>query len=225
MPVNPTTLAAFSAASFLLLVIPGPTIVMVVGQALAHGRRAALASVAGVALGDLAAATLSLIGIGALLAASATVFLAVKWVGALYLVYLGIRMWRTPMGATGGERGRHRRGGPARHDLPPGVPGHASQSEEHRLLRRLPAAVHPARRALPAAGRPARRLLRAARHAQRGRLRRRRRLGAPAVPAGNGPAAGRPRRRCLHDRRGHGRRLRASGGLTDAARKPRRPVR
>ena len=101
MPVSPATLAAFSAASFLLLVIPGPTIVMVVGQALAHGRRAALASVAGVALGDLAAATLSLIGIGALLAASATVFLAVKWIGALYLVYLGIRMWRTPMGAPG----------------------------------------------------------------------------------------------------------------------------
>ncbi len=96
MPVSSATLAAFCAASFVLLVIPGPTIIMVVGQALTHGRRVALASVAGVALGDLVAATLSILGVGTLLAASATVFAVVKWAGALYLVYLGMKMWRSP---------------------------------------------------------------------------------------------------------------------------------
>lgn len=100
MDVTPATIAAFCAASFVLLVIPGPTIIMVVGQALAHGRRIALASVTGVALGDLAAATLSLIGVGTLLAASANIFAVVKWAGAGYLVYLGAKMWRSSTAAT-----------------------------------------------------------------------------------------------------------------------------
>jgi threonine/homoserine/homoserine lactone efflux protein len=86
---------AYLAAAAVVLVIPGPTITLVVGYALAEGRRAAWATVAGVALGDLTAVTLSLAGLGALLAASATLFTAVKWAGAAYLVYLGIRLWRT----------------------------------------------------------------------------------------------------------------------------------
>ncbi|MBX6367543.1 MAG: LysE family translocator [Rhodospirillales bacterium] len=85
---------AYLAAAAVVLVIPGPTITLVVGYALAEGRRAAWATVAGVALGDLTAVTLSLAGLGALLAASATLFTAVKWAGAAYLVYLGIRLWR-----------------------------------------------------------------------------------------------------------------------------------
>ncbi|MEM6460412.1 MAG: LysE family translocator [Pseudomonadota bacterium] len=97
MPVSYETLFAFILASFVLLVIPGPTIIMVVGQALAHGRRVAFASVAGVGLGDLAAASLSIIGVGTILAASATVFLVIKWVGAAYLIYIGIKMWMTPV--------------------------------------------------------------------------------------------------------------------------------
>jgi threonine/homoserine/homoserine lactone efflux protein len=86
---------AYLAAAAVLLVIPGPTITLVIGYALAEGRRAAWATVAGVALGDLTAVTLSLAGLGALLAASAALFTAVKWAGAAYLVYLGIRLWRT----------------------------------------------------------------------------------------------------------------------------------
>jgi threonine/homoserine/homoserine lactone efflux protein len=86
---------AYVAAAAILLVIPGPTITLVIGYALAEGRRAAWATVAGVALGDLTAVTLSLAGLGALLAASAALFTAVKWAGAGYLVYLGIRLWRT----------------------------------------------------------------------------------------------------------------------------------
>lgn len=97
LPVEPAVLAAFVAASFVLLVIPGPTIIMVITQALAHGRRTALASVLGVGLGDLGAASLSIIGVGTLLAASALAFTAIKVVGALYLIWIGIKLWRTPI--------------------------------------------------------------------------------------------------------------------------------
>jgi threonine/homoserine/homoserine lactone efflux protein len=85
---------AFVAASAVLLLIPGPTILLVVSYALGQGWRAALPMAIGVALGDFTAMTLSMIGVGALLAASATAFTILKWVGAAYLVYLGIRLWR-----------------------------------------------------------------------------------------------------------------------------------
>ncbi|MHA1600011.1 MAG: LysE family translocator [Alphaproteobacteria bacterium] len=87
---------AFVLASGVLLVIPGPTVLLVIGYALSDGRRSALSVVTGVALGDFVAMTLSVIGLGALLAASATAFTVLKWVGAIYLVYLGIMMWRRP---------------------------------------------------------------------------------------------------------------------------------
>jgi len=86
--------AAFAAASVVLLVIPGPTILLVVSYALGQGWRAALPVAAGVALGDFTAMTLSMLGIGALLAASATVFTMLKWAGAAYLVYLGVKLYR-----------------------------------------------------------------------------------------------------------------------------------
>lgn len=85
---------AFAAASIVLLLIPGPTVLLVVSYALTQGRRVAIAMAAGVALGDFVAMTLSLAGLGALLLASATLFTALKWIGAAYLVYLGIRLWR-----------------------------------------------------------------------------------------------------------------------------------
>ncbi len=83
---------AFVAASSVLLVIPGPTILTVISYSLAHGGRANLPLVAAVALGDSTALVLSLVGLGALLATSAFWFTVVKWVGGLYLLYLGIRM-------------------------------------------------------------------------------------------------------------------------------------
>jgi len=88
---------AFTAAAAVVLMIPGPTILLVVSYALGVGRRAGLAVVAGVALGDFTAMTLSLAGLGALLAASADLFTLLKWVGAAYLVYLGIKLWRAPV--------------------------------------------------------------------------------------------------------------------------------
>jgi threonine/homoserine/homoserine lactone efflux protein len=68
---------------------PGPGVTSIVGYALSSGRRTALASVAGMALGNLVAMSVSLAGAGALLAASATAFTALKWAGALYLIALG----------------------------------------------------------------------------------------------------------------------------------------
>ena len=90
------TLLAFALASAVLVVVPGPTVALVVARSLGEGRRAALPLAAGVALGDLVAASLSLAGVGALLAASATVFTAMKWIGALYLLWLAIKLWRSP---------------------------------------------------------------------------------------------------------------------------------
>lgn len=88
---------AFLAASAVVVVIPGPTVLLVLGQALGGGPRGALPLVAGVALGDLVAMSLSLAGLGAILAASATLFTALKWAGAAYLVWLGVRLWRAPV--------------------------------------------------------------------------------------------------------------------------------
>src|ERR1044072_3919631 len=88
------TWLAFTAASAILLVIPGPTVLLVVSYALGQGWRTALPMAIGVALGDFTAMTLSMLGLGALLAASATLFTVLKWVGAIYLVWLGIKLWR-----------------------------------------------------------------------------------------------------------------------------------
>lgn len=85
---------AFLAASTVLLVIPGPTILLVMSYGLGQGWRAAFPSAVGVALGDFTAMTLSLLGIGALLATSAGLFTALKLAGAAYLIWLGIKLWR-----------------------------------------------------------------------------------------------------------------------------------
>lgn len=85
---------AFVAASALLLIIPGPTILTVISYSMAQGRRANVPLVAAVALGDSTALVVSLLGLGALLAASAWWFTAVKWAGGLYLLYLGIKLLR-----------------------------------------------------------------------------------------------------------------------------------
>jgi threonine/homoserine/homoserine lactone efflux protein len=88
------TWLAFAAASAVLLVIPGPTILLVISYALGRGMRTALPVALGVALGDFTAMTLSLLGLGALLATSALMFTIFKWIGAAYLVWLGIALWR-----------------------------------------------------------------------------------------------------------------------------------
>lgn len=85
---------AFAAASTALLAVPGPTVMVVVSYALGQGRATGWVTVPGVTLGDFTAMTVSLLGAGAVLAASATLFTALKLAGAAYLVWLGIRLWR-----------------------------------------------------------------------------------------------------------------------------------
>jgi threonine/homoserine/homoserine lactone efflux protein len=88
------TWLAFTAASTVLVLIPGPTVLLVVSYALGQGWRTSLPMAVGVALGDFTAMTFSMLGVGALLAASASVFTVLKWIGAAYLVWLGIKLWR-----------------------------------------------------------------------------------------------------------------------------------
>jgi threonine/homoserine/homoserine lactone efflux protein len=88
---------AFVATAAVVLVIPGPTILLVVSYALGFGRKTAVSTAAGVALGDFTAMTAAMLGLGALLATSVTIFTILKWIGGAYLVYLGIKLWRTPV--------------------------------------------------------------------------------------------------------------------------------
>jgi threonine/homoserine/homoserine lactone efflux protein len=92
---------AFAAAAAVVIAIPGPTTLMVTGHAMSSGTRVALASLLGVALGDFTAIACSVLGLGAVLAASAEAFTVLKWAGALYLIYLGIKLWRAPAVAFG----------------------------------------------------------------------------------------------------------------------------
>ncbi|MQY43117.1 LysE family translocator [Epibacterium sp. SM1969] len=85
----------FVSASVVLLLIPGPTVLLVLSYSLSKGRSVAVASAMGVALGDLIAMSASLAGLGALVLASATLFSLLKWLGAAYLVWLGIKLWHS----------------------------------------------------------------------------------------------------------------------------------
>ncbi len=88
---TPQVAALFVFAALALLVTPGPAVLYIVTRSLDQGRRAGLASVAGIGVGTLVHTTAAAIGLSALLASSATAFAAVKFVGGLYLVYLGVR--------------------------------------------------------------------------------------------------------------------------------------
>jgi threonine/homoserine/homoserine lactone efflux protein len=87
-------LLGFALASFVLIVIPGPGVLFIVGRALAHGRRTALATACGHAAGNYVVAACVAVGLGALLERSAQVFVIVKVAGALYLVWLGVHAIR-----------------------------------------------------------------------------------------------------------------------------------
>jgi threonine/homoserine/homoserine lactone efflux protein len=87
-------LAGFVLASLVLIVIPGPGVLFVVGRALAHGRRTALATACGHAAGNYVVAACVAVGLGTLLQRSDSVFEVVKLAGALYLVWLGVQAVR-----------------------------------------------------------------------------------------------------------------------------------
>ncbi|TQM44036.1 LysE family translocator [Pseudonocardia cypriaca] len=88
------TLLAFTLAGVILVIIPGPSVLFIVGRALAHGRRAALASVAGNTVGASLVVVIVALGFGVIAAQSVAIFTALKLIGAAYLVYLGVQTIR-----------------------------------------------------------------------------------------------------------------------------------
>jgi len=91
-----TTLILFAGAALLLLAIPGPAVMYIVARSVEHGRRGGLVSVLGIHTGTLVHVAAAAVGLSALLVRSATVFTAVKLVGAAYLVGLGLRRLLRP---------------------------------------------------------------------------------------------------------------------------------
>ncbi|HIV78184.1 LysE family translocator [Sphingomonas yabuuchiae] len=93
--MRPDLWFAFVAATLVIGLIPGPGVAAILGYAIGSGRRTAFASVAGLMIGNLAASTASLLGMGAVLAASAFLFGLLKWAGAAYLIAIGVLgLWR-----------------------------------------------------------------------------------------------------------------------------------
>ncbi len=92
--ISSADLSGYAVASFVLIVIPGPSVLFVVGRALAYGRRTALATVLGNAAGNYVVAICVAFGIGTLVQQSAQAFTVVKLIGAGYLIWLGIQAWR-----------------------------------------------------------------------------------------------------------------------------------
>jgi threonine/homoserine/homoserine lactone efflux protein len=90
-----TNLAMFAATSTLLIFTPGPDIIYVMTRGMAQGRRAALSAAAGFALGNFAHTFFAIVGLSALITSSATAFACVKYAGAAYLMYIGIKMIRS----------------------------------------------------------------------------------------------------------------------------------
>src|SRR5690242_20638049 len=93
--ISADRLLAFAVMSFLLIIIPGPGGLFVVGRALSQGRRAARMTVAGNAVGAYVLIVAVAAGIGELVERSALVFTALKFAGGAYLVYLGVAAWRS----------------------------------------------------------------------------------------------------------------------------------
>jgi threonine/homoserine/homoserine lactone efflux protein len=100
-----STLLVFAAAGTLLIVVPGPNLLFIITRSITDGRRAGLVCGLGVETGTLVHVATAAIGLSALLASSATAFTVVKYAGAAYLIYLGIRAFRRREQPTAAEAG------------------------------------------------------------------------------------------------------------------------
>ena len=188
-------LGLFVVAALVLLITPGPAVLYIVTRSIDQGRRAGLVSMLGVHVGTLVHVAAAAVGLSAVLVASATAFTAVKWLGAAYLVYLGVRRI---LDRTVTAIGRQWPAAAVTARLPRRGRRQHAEPQAGAVLPRVPAAVRrslarPSGRADPRA-RPA---LRAAGHAHRRRLRARRGHGGALAAR---PAAV-PRRRALGFRR------------------------
>jgi len=94
LAIDPALWTAFVAAAALLAIIPGPIVTLVVANSLAHGSRSGLINILGTTSGNIIFFLIGALGMAWMLAAMAQWFDVVRWAGAAYLVYLGIRQWR-----------------------------------------------------------------------------------------------------------------------------------
>jgi threonine/homoserine/homoserine lactone efflux protein len=92
--IEPTKFLLFIGVSWALILAPGPDMLYVISRGIAHGRRAGILSAIGVVCGILVHTTAAALGLTLILQTSALAFLLVKYVGAAYLIYLGIKSWR-----------------------------------------------------------------------------------------------------------------------------------
>src|ERR1700730_7121376 len=134
-------LAAFAAVAFVIAAIPGPSVLFVVGRALAHGRRAALISMLGNEAGEWVLCALVAFGVGSVLQRSALMFTVIKLAGAGYLGFLGVGGGRGTRHQAERAEPRHWRCARARPIGRRRVHRWRGESEDGRVLRRRPAAV------------------------------------------------------------------------------------
>jgi len=99
-----SSIGLFSLAALALLLIPGPSVMYIVARSSSQGRRAGLVSVAGIHTGTLVHVAAAVLGLSAVIVASATAFNVVKYAGAAYLIYMGVRTMMTRIGPTSEQR-------------------------------------------------------------------------------------------------------------------------
>lgn len=92
--IEPAKFALFVAASWALILAPGPDMIYVISRGMAHGRQAGIVSAVGVICGILVHTTAAALGITLIFQTSASAFLIVKYLGATYLIYLGVKAWQ-----------------------------------------------------------------------------------------------------------------------------------
>jgi homoserine/homoserine lactone efflux protein len=97
-PLSPSVYAAFVAATVVLMLVPGPNVALIVANSLAFGARVGLVTVLGTILGMIVQLSVAAFGVTALVGALAQGFNTLRWLGVVYLLWLGVRDWRTPAG-------------------------------------------------------------------------------------------------------------------------------
>ncbi len=102
--LNLELLAAFAAATAVLVLIPGPAVTLIVANSIAHGARTGMAAVFGATAGTAVLVAGGVIGLTAMLAFLSDIFVWVRWAGVAYLAYLGLKHWRAMFGAVREEK-------------------------------------------------------------------------------------------------------------------------
>lgn len=86
----------YATSVFLVTVIPGPSMLLALTHGMKHGAKRTMAAAMGNVSATMMQAAISLAGLGAILTLSENVFLTIKWLGAAYLIYVGVSLWRAP---------------------------------------------------------------------------------------------------------------------------------